>query len=139
MLYPKKVKYRRKHRGTLKGKANRGVTLEYGNYGIKAMSKGYLTSRQIEAARRTIRRHLKKEGKLWIRIFPDKPYTYKGVEVAMGGGKGMVDHYETPIRPGRVLFEIDGVPKKVAKNALERASHKLPVKTKFITQENQLQ
>ena len=139
MLYPKKVKHRRKHRGTLKGKASRGVKLEYGKYGIKAETKGYLSSRQIEAARRTIRRHLKKEGKLWIRIFPDKPYTDKGVEVAMGGGKGMVDHYETPIRPGRVLFEIDGVSEDLAKNALERASHKLPMKTKFITQEGQLQ
>lgn len=134
MLYPKKVKYRRKQRGKLRGKASKGTRIEFGQYGIKAMEKAYISSRQIEATRRTIRKHLKKEGKLWIRIYPDKPYTDKGIEVPMGGGKGGVDHYEAPAKPGRVLFEIAGVEKEKAERALEKASHKLPCEVKFIEQ-----
>lgn len=137
MLYPRKVKYRKKQRGgkTLQGKAQRGFKLAFGKYGLKAITGANLSSRQIEAARRTIRRHLKKEGKLWIRVFPDKPVTSKGVEVAMGGGKGAVDHFVAPVKPGRILFEIDGVPKELAKEAIKKAGYKLSCKTKFVSQD----
>ena len=106
--------------------------MAFGAYGIKSMGTAHITARQIEAARRAITRHIQRKGKVWIRLFPDKPITKKGVEVPMGGGKGSVDHYAMPIKPGRVMFEMDGVTEEIAKEALRLASHKLPVKTKFI-------
>ncbi len=132
ILMPKKVKHRKKQKGTSKGSASRGYELAFGSYGLKSLGKKWITSRQIEAARRTIIRYLKKGGKLWIRIFPNKPVTNKGVEVPMGGGKGSVDHFVYPIKPGRIIFELDGIPEEEARDAFRKASHKLPVKTKFI-------
>lgn len=135
MLTPKKVKHRKWQKGRRKNKGmeTRGTELSFGSYGIKAMSACWLTSRQIEAARRTMTRYIQRGGKIWIRVFPDKPVTKKGVEVPMGGGKGSVEHYVMPIKPGRVIFEMDGVPEDLAKEAMRRASHKLPIKMKFIT------
>jgi len=132
MLYPKKVKHRKEQKGRSKGAASRGTDLSFGSYGIKTLDKKWITSRQIEAARRAILRFLKKKGKLWIRIFPDKPVTTKGTEVPMGGGKGHVDHYVCPVKPGRVLFELEGVEEEEAQEAFRKATAKLPVKTKFI-------
>ncbi len=138
MLLPKKVKYRKWQKGRRrnKGKATRGFSLSFGSYGMKALEGCWMTSRQIEAARRAMTRYVQRGGKIWIRVFPDKPITKKGIEVPMGGGKGSVDHYVTIIKPGRIIFEMDGVPEKLAKEAMRRAGHKLPVKTKFITREN---
>ncbi len=134
MLLPKKVKHRKWQKGRAKkGKASRGSYLSFGSYGLKALADCWLTARQIEAARRAMTRYVQRGGKIWIRVFPDKPITKKGVEVPMGGGKGSVDHYVMPIRPGRIIFEMDGVPREMAKEAMRRASHKLPIKTKFIT------
>lgn len=135
MLVPKKVKHRKWHKGRTKGVASRGTELNFGSYGLKSMSARWVTSRQLEAARRSIIRYLKKGGKLWIRIFPDKPVTFKGIEVSMGGGKGDVDHYVFPIEPGRIIFELDGLDEAVAREALAKAAHKLPVKTKFVKRE----
>ena len=135
MLLPKKRKYRKAHRGRLKGKAMRGNTISFGTYGMKAMTGGYLTSRQIEAARRAITRQVKRGGKIWIRIFPDKPYTKKAAEVPMGSGKGNVELYRAPIRPGRILMEITGVSEELAREAFRLAGNKLPVKTKFVSSE----
>jgi large subunit ribosomal protein L16 len=132
MLLPKKVKHRKWQKGTYKGKAQKGNQLSFGKFGLKALDIKRITSRQIEAARRTLTRHLKKEGKSWIRIFPDKPITNKGVEVSMGGGKGDVDHFVAVVKPGRIIFEIDGVEESLAREGLQKASHKLPVKTKFV-------
>jgi large subunit ribosomal protein L16 len=132
MLYPKKVKYRTRMKGRSKGVDLRGTKLVFGNFGLKSLGTRWITSRQIEAARRVIIRYLKKGGKLWIRIFPDKPVTHKGTEVPMGGGKGRVSHYVYPIKPGRIIFEIAGIPEEEAREALRKASDKLPVKTKFI-------
>jgi len=132
ILMPKKVKYRKRMKGKSKGRASRGTRLAFGSYGLKSLGKKWLTARQIEAARRTIIRYLKKGGKLWIRIFPDKPVTHKGTEVPMGGGKGSVSHYVFPIKPGRVIFEIEGISEEEAREAFARASDKLPIKTKFI-------
>lgn len=129
---PKKVKYRKWHKGRSKGIDNRAVELTFGTFGLKSLGSKWLTSRQIEAARRVIIRYLKKGGKLWLRIFPDKPVTKKGTEVPMGGGKGSVDHYVFPIRPGRIIFELEGIPEEQAKEALEKAAAKLPLKTKFV-------
>lgn len=129
---PKKVKHRKWRKGRSRGIESRATELDFGSYGLKSLEARWLSSRQIEAARRTIMRYLKKGGKLWIRIFPDKPVTKKGTEVPMGGGKGSVDHYVFPIRPGRMIFEMDGIKEEVAKEALEKASAKLPIKTKFI-------
>lgn len=126
------MKYARWQKGRSKGVDRRGVSLAFGSFGLKSLGTKWISSRQIEAARLAIRRHLKKKGKLWIRIFPHKPITHKGTEVPMGGGKGKVDHYVFPIRPGRIIFEIEGVDEKVAKEALRRASHKLPIRTKFV-------
>ena len=117
----------------MKGNAHRGHTLAFGSFGIKTMERAWLTSRQIEAARRVLTRYVKTGGKIWIRIFPDKPITKKGTEVPMGGGKGSVDHYVFPVKPGRILFEMDGVSEEIAREAMRRAEHKLPIKTKFIT------
>ena len=132
MLLPKRVKYRKTQRGRMKGKATRGATIAFGDFGLKALQPGWITQRQIEAARVALTRLMKREGKVWIRIFPDKPITRKPPEVTLGGGKGAVDHYVIPIRPGRILFEMDGVTREIAAEALRRAAHKLPVKTRFI-------
>ncbi len=133
ILMPKKVKHRKWQKGVSKGIESRSTELAFGSYGLKSLGTKWLTSRQIEAARRAVIRYLKKGGKLWIRIFPAKPVTKKGTEVPMGGGKGGVDHYVFPIRPGRIIFELEGIPEEQAKEAFERAADKLPVKTKFIT------
>jgi large subunit ribosomal protein L16 len=137
MLTPKKVKYRKVHRGrgTLKGLAQNGHELAFGSYGLKAIDRGEITSRQIEAARRAINRYLKRVGKVWIRIFPHKPVTQKAAEVPMGSGKGTVEFYVFPTVPGKVLFEIEGVSEQMAREAFRLASYKLPLKTKFITKE----
>jgi large subunit ribosomal protein L16 len=132
MLIPKKRKYRKAQRGTLKGVATRGTAVSFGSFGLKAVTRGYLTSRQIEAARRAVARSVKRGGKIWIRVFPDKPYTKKAAETPMGSGKGSVEFYTAPVLPGRVLFEMDGVSEEVAREALRLAGHKLPVKTKFV-------
>jgi len=135
MLIPKKVKHRKWQRGRSQGrqKETRGLNLAYGQFGLKSLESSWLTSAQIEAARRTISGSLDRRGRLWIRIFPDKPVTRKPPEVTMGNGKGAVDHYVAPVRRGRILFEIDGVDEKTAYNALRLAAYKLPVKTKFVT------
>jgi len=135
MLIPKKVKHRKWHKGRrrFKGVETRGTKLTFGSYGLKSLGRAWLTARQIEAARRAMTRYVARGGKIWIRIFPDKPVTKKGAETPMGGGKGAVDHYVAPIKPGRILFEMDGVSKDLAEEAMRRASYKLPVKTKFIT------
>ena len=132
---PKKVKHRKWHRGVSKGIETRATELNFGSFGLKSLGTKWLTARQLEASRRHIIRYLKKGGKLWIRVFPDKPITFKGAEVGMGGGKGAVDHYVYPIRPGRIIFELDGLKEEIAKEALEGAANKLPVKTKFIKRE----
>jgi len=132
ILMPKKVKHRKWRKGRSKGIESRSTELAFGSYGLKSMGTKWITSRQIEAARRAIIRYLRKGGKLWIRIFPDKPVTEKGTEVPMGGGKGSVDHYVFPIRPGRIIFEIEGIPEEKAREAFRKASDKLPIKTKFI-------
>jgi len=135
MLFPKKVKYRKWQKGRSKGVESRGTELNFGSFGIKSMEAKWISSRQIEAARRVILRYLRKGGKFWIRIFPQKPITRKGVEVPMGGGKGSVEFYAFPVKPGRVIFELDGISEKAAREALKTASNKLPIKTKFITRE----
>jgi len=135
MLVPKKVKYRKQHRGRLTGKATRGAEVSFGRFGLKAIGRGHLTSRQIEAARRTISRYVKKEGKLWIRVFPAQAFTKKPNETRMGGGKGSVDHYAMKIRPGRIIFEVDGITTALAKEAMAKASYKLPFKTHFVVKE----
>ena len=134
MLTPKKVKHRKWQKGRRKnkGKATRGFTISFGSYALKAMEATWLSSRQIEAARRAMTRYVQRGGKIWIRVFPDKPITKKGREVPMGGGKGSVDSYVVPIKPGRIIFEMDGVSEEMAKEAMRKAGHKLPIKTKFI-------
>jgi len=132
IMMPKKVKHRKWRKGRSKGIETRSGELAFGSYGLKAMGSKWITSRQIEASRRAIIRYLRKGGKLWIRIFPDKPVTHKGTEVPMGGGKGSVDHYVFPVRPGRIIFELEGIPEDKAKEAFSKAANKLPVKTKFI-------
>jgi len=134
MLFPRKVKHRKWQKGRARGKnTSRGTSLAFGSYGLKAMTGCWLTARQIEAARRAMTRYVQRGGKIWIRVFPDKPVTKKPIETKMGKGKGSVDHYVVPVKPGRILFEMDGVPQETAKEAMRRASHKLPVKTKFIS------
>ncbi|TSC94369.1 MAG: ribosomal protein L16, bacterial/organelle [Parcubacteria group bacterium Licking1014_1] len=134
ILMPKKVKHRKWHKGKRrnKGVETRAVELNFGSFGLKSMGTKWITARQLESARRCIIRYLKKGGKLWIRIFPDKPVTFKGSEVGMGGGKGGVDHYVYPIKPGRIIFELDGVKEETAREALGGAADKLPIKTKFV-------
>lgn len=132
MLMPKKVKHRKWFRGHSKGVENRATELNFGQFGLKSLGTKWITARQLEAARRVIIRYLKKGGKLWIRIFPDKPVTFKGNEVPMGGGKGGVDHYVFAIRPGRIIFELDGVKEDLAKEAFRMAGAKFPIRTKFI-------
>ena len=131
MLIPKKLKHRKHHRGHTKGKSTAGNYLAFGTFGLRALSNGWVTSRQIEAARRAMTRYVQRGGKIWIRIFPDKPITTKGNEIPMGGGKGAVDHFVAVVKKGRVLFEIDGVTIDQAKEAMRLASHKLPVTTRF--------
>ncbi|MDP3725271.1 MAG: 50S ribosomal protein L16 [Nanoarchaeota archaeon] len=135
MLQPKKTKFRKRHKGRKLGrmKETRGTVLSYGNFGIQSLGCAWITARQIEAVRKTIAHTLKKEGKVWIRIFPDKPVTKFPPEVTMGGGKGEVDHYVVPVRPGRILFEIDGVPSELAREAFRKAGHKLPIKTRIVS------
>jgi len=138
MLLPKKVKHRKWHKGRGRGKrlATRKNMLAFGAFGLKALEESWVTSRQIEAARRAMTRSIKRGGKIWIRIFPDHPITSKGAEMPMGKGKGAVDHYIAAVRAGTVMFEMDGVENKVAKEALRLASHKLPVKSRFITNDD---
>lgn len=135
MLMPKRVKYRKKMRGRLRGLASRGNTVAFGSYGLQALEPHYVTSRQIESARRAATRYIRRGGKVWIRIFPDKPYTKRAAETRMGSGKGNVEHYVAPVKPGRVLFEIAGVSEEVAREAMRLASHKLPMKTQFVARE----
>jgi large subunit ribosomal protein L16 len=132
MLMPKRVKYRKQFRGRMKGRASRGVEVTFGDYGLQALEPAWITSRQIEAARRAIVRHVRRRGRLWIRIFPDKPATAKPAETRMGKGKGSVDHWVAVVKPGRVMFEIAGVPEEAAREAMNLASYKLPIKTQFI-------
>ncbi|MBT9173341.1 MAG: 50S ribosomal protein L16 [Syntrophomonadaceae bacterium] len=133
MLIPKRVKYRRQHRGRMKGKAQAGSTISFGEYGLQAMEPAWVTSQQIEAARVAMTRFIKRGGKVWIRIFPDKPVTAKPAETRMGSGKGSPEFWVAVVKPERILFEIAGVPEDLAKEAMRLASHKLPIKTKFIT------
>nr|YP_003289198.1 50S ribosomal protein L16 [Ectocarpus siliculosus]CAT18756.1 Chloroplast 50S ribosomal protein L16 [Ectocarpus siliculosus]CAV31229.1 Chloroplast 50S ribosomal protein L16 [Ectocarpus siliculosus] len=132
MLSPKKTKFRKQHRGRLKGKASRGNSINFGDYALQALEPTWLTSRQIEATRRTITRYTKRGGKLWITVFPDKPITARAAESRMGSGKGSVEYWVAVVKPGHILFELGGVPAKLAKEALEIASYKLPIKTKFL-------
>lgn len=133
MLSPKRIRYRKTQRGRMRGKAQRGSQVHFGAYGLKALEAAWLTNRQIESARIAINRFLKREGKLWIRIFPDKPYTKKPAETRQGSGKGSPEGWVAVVRPGRVLFEVSGVKKEDAQEALRLASHKLPIKTKFVS------
>lgn len=132
MLQPKRTKFRRVQKGRMKGLAQRGSQISFGSFAIKSLDEGFITSRQIEAARIAVTRYMKREGKVWIRIFPDKPLTAKPAEVRMGKGKGAPSHWVAPVKPGRIMFECDGVPFEVAKEAMRLASQKLPVKTKFV-------
>lgn len=133
MLQPKKSKYRKCFRGRMKGMAGRGAKISFGEYGLKALTCSWISARQIESARKAITRKLKRTGKVWVRLFPDKPYTMKSAEVPMGSGKGSIEGYVTVVKPGRILFEIDGVTEELAREALRLASHKLPIKTKFVS------
>lgn len=135
MLMPKRVKFRRVQRGRLKGKATRGNTVTYGDYGLMALEPAWITSAQIEAARIAMTRYIKRGGKVWIKIFPDKPVTAKPAEVRMGSGKGSPDYWVAVVKPGRVMFELSGVSEEVAREALRLAMHKLPVKCKFVKRE----
>ena len=135
MLMPKRVKCRRVQRGRMKGKASRGTTLAYGKYGLVATEPAWISSVQIEAARIAMTRYIKRGGKVWIKIFPDKPITEKPAETRMGSGKGSVEYWVAVVKPGRIMFEMDGVAEDVAKEAMRLASHKLPIKCKFITKE----
>ena len=137
MLLPKRVKYRRVHRGRMTGKAMRGNTVSYGEFGLVAAEPAWITSNQIEAARIAMTRHTKRGGQVWIKIFPDKPITSKPAETRMGSGKGSPEYWVAVVKPGRVMFEIAGVPEDVAKEALRLASHKLPIKTKVLAAEAQ--
>ena len=133
MLLPKRVKHRKTQRGRRSGKAIRGSQVAFGSFGLKAMEAAWITNRQIESARIAINRYLKRDGKVWIRIFPDKPYTKKPAEVRMGSGKGNPEGWVAVVRPGRIMFEVDGVSKEAAMEAMRLAAHKLPIKTKFVT------
>lgn len=135
MLTPRKVKHRKHQKGTVKGVSKGAQTVAYGQFGLKTLENRWLTARQIEAARRAMTRFVQRSGKIWIRVFPDKPITAKGQEVPMGKGKGSVDHFVVALKRGRVIFEIDGIEESVAREALRLASHKLPVKTKFVKRE----
>ena len=133
MLLPKRVKYRKTQRGRNRGKAYRGSDISFGSYGLKALEAAWITNRQIEAARIAINRFLKRDGKVWIRIFPDKPFTKKPAETRQGSGKGSAEGWVAVVKPGKIMFEVDGVEKKSAEEAMRLASHKLPIKTKFVS------
>ena len=135
MLMPKRMKYRKQYRGRMTGYSRRGNTVNQGEYGLQALEPCWMTSRQIEAARRAIVRYIRRGGKVWIKVFPDKPVTAKAAETRMGSGKGAVDHYVAVVRPGRVLFEIAGVSEEIAREAMERAAFKLPIRTQFVKRE----
>ena len=138
MLMPKRVKFRRVQRGRLKGKASRGNTVTNGQYGLQALEPAWITSNQIEAARIAMTRYIKRGGQVWIKIFPDKPITEKPAETRMGSGKGSPEYWVAVVKPGRVMFEMDGVAEEVAKEAMRLASHKLPIKCKFVTKEEEV-
>ena len=135
MLVPKRVKFRRPHRGVMKGKATRGNTIAYGEYGLQALEAAWITNRQIEAARIAMTRYIKRGGKVWIKIFPDKPITAKPAETRMGSGKGSPEYWVAVVKPGRIMFELAGVAEEVAREAMRLAAHKLPIKTKFVKRE----
>ncbi|MDD2496608.1 MAG: 50S ribosomal protein L16 [Desulfitobacteriaceae bacterium] len=135
MLIPKRVKYRRQHRGRMSGKANKGNFVAFGEYGLQAVESGWITSRQIEAARIAMTRFMKRGGKVWIKIFPHKPVTVKPAETRMGSGKGSPEYWVAVVKPGRILFEVAGIEMEVAKEAMRLAQHKLPIKTKFVIRE----
>jgi len=132
MLQPKKTKHRKAHKGRIKGNAQRGAMISFGSFGLKSLEPKWITNRQIEAARQALTRHMKREGNVWIRIFPDKPITRKPAEVRMGKGKGNLEFWAAVVRPGMIMFEVEGVPMQVAKEAMELAAQKLPIKTKFV-------
>jgi large subunit ribosomal protein L16 len=136
MLMPKRVKYRKQFRGRMRGMAKGGTELLNGQFGIQALEAGWITSRQIETIRRVVVRHMRRRGKLWIRIFPDKPVTAKPAETRMGKGKGSVDHWVAVVKPGRIMLEIDGVPEEMAREALRLAGYKLPIKTQVVSRED---
>lgn len=133
MLMPKRVKFRKQQKGRRRGKATRGANVAFGDFGLKAMEPGWITQRQIEASRVALTRMMKREGKVWIRIFPDKPVTKKPAETRMGSGKGVPEYWVAVVKPGRILFELGGITMEVAKEAMKLAEHKLPIKTKFVT------
>ena len=135
MLQPKKVKHRKQHKGRIRGKAHRGSTVSFGDYGLQTLDAGRITARQIEAARIAMTRHVKRGGKVWIRIFPDKPVTKKPAETRMGKGKGNPEEWVAIVKPGHILYEMEGVPLQIAKEALRLAAHKLPVQTRFVARE----
>ena len=139
MLAPKRVKYRKTHKGRMKGDAHRGNQVSFGEYGLQATRPAWISNRQIEAARVAMTRHIKRGGKVWIRIFPDKPITAKPAETRMGKGKGNPEGWVAVVKPGRVMFELEGVPEDVARRAMQLASAKLPIKTRFVVRERQLQ
>lgn len=132
MLMPKRVKYRKQQRGRMKGKALRGAEISFGEYGLMALEPGWITARQIEAARRTMAREMKRRGKIWIRIFPDKPYTHRPAETRMGKGKGNVEYWVAVVKPGRIMFEVGGLPEEAALEALRQAIYKFSIKTKVV-------
>ena len=138
MLAPKRVKYRKQFKGRMNGKATRGVRISFGEYGLQTVEPGWISNRQIEAARIALTRHIKRGGKVWIRIFPDKPITSKPAETRMGKGKGSPEGWVAVVKPGRILFELEGVDLKTAQRAMELASAKLPVKTRFVARDDQL-
>jgi large subunit ribosomal protein L16 len=137
MLQPKRVKFRKQHRGHRRGPANTGNRVSFGEYGLQALEAAWIDSRQIEAARRAITHHMKRGGKVWIRIFPDKPVTAKPAETRMGSGKGAPDHWVAVVKPGRMIFELSGVREEIAKEALRLAAHKLPIDTRFVIREHE--
>ena len=139
MLAPKRVKYRKQQKGRTRGMATRGNTVSFGDYGLQTVDPGWITNRQIEAARVAMTRHIKRGGKVWIRIFPDKPVTKKPAETRQGSGKGNPEFWVAVVRPGRVMFELAGVPEPLAKEAIRLAAHKLPIKCKFVTREQTLE
>ncbi|MEK6255923.1 MAG: 50S ribosomal protein L16 [Chloroflexota bacterium] len=136
MLMPKRTKYFKQMRGRMRGKASRGAEVHFGEYGLQALSPGWVPARQIEAARRAIVRETRRRGKIWIRIFPDKPITQRAAETRMGKGKGNVEYWAAVVKPGRILFELGSIPQEVAKEALRLASHKLSIKTKFVMRDD---
>ncbi len=135
MLVPKRVKHRKQHRGRMKGKAVKGTSVTFGEYGLQALEPAWITNRQIEAARIALTRHIKRGGKVWVKIFPDKPVTQKPAETRMGSGKGAVENWVAVVRPGRIMFEIAGIEEEMAREAMRLASHKLPIKTKFVARD----